>query len=128
MRQGSSDEQVGVVEFADLCAEQSEPAQHGAAGVHRHRVHRGEAGFDGRINEPRPPWRTGVQIRHADRLPSDVAIQVRALVSLELEQLQITGFLRGGRHQVQVPARVGEQLACRCDIEELCAMFGEHRQ
>ena len=88
-------------------------------------MHRGEARLGGGRGEPRPPRRLGLHGGHRDRLSGGIAVQARALVGLQLEQLQIVDLLRGGSHQLQLAARGGEQQSRRRDIQQLRALLGE---
>ena len=54
-----------------------------------------------------------------------VALDARALVGLQLEELQFAGLLGGGGQQAQLVERVGEQEAGGRDVEQFGAALGE---
>ena len=76
-------------------------------------------------HETRPPRFLGPQIRHRQRPPRCEALQARALVGLQLEQLQLVGLLGRCRHQMQLPQGIGEEQPRGGDVEELRAVFGQ---
>jgi hypothetical protein len=49
---------IGVIEFTDTGAEQTQGTQNRPCCAHRHRVHRGETGVGGGGDEPRPTPRS----------------------------------------------------------------------
>ena len=57
-----------------------------------------------------------------------VTLDARALVGLQLEELQFAGLLGGGGQQAQLAERVGEQESGGGDVEQLSAALGEFGQ
>lgn len=80
--QGLADEQVGVVQFAPVSAEQTECAQHGARSAHWDGVHGGETGRDRGGDEPRPPLCCPVNVGDRNRLAGGVAVHAWTVVGL----------------------------------------------
>ena len=70
----------------------------------------------------RAAW--ALDVGHRDRLPGGIAVQARALVSLQLEQLQMVELFRGGSHQLQLaPAVASSNPPPR--HQQLRALLGE---
>jgi len=61
-------------------------------------------------------------------LAGSEAVQARALVALQLEQLKQPGGLARGGHHAQFPARVGQQQPGGGDVKQLNAALGQHVQ
>jgi hypothetical protein len=94
-----SDKKIGLVQRTGPAAEQPERAEYDTGGAHRHGVHRGEAGFESGLREPRPSVAFGAEVFYRDGLAGGVAVDARALVGLQLEQFEFTGLLGGGGQQ-----------------------------
>ncbi len=54
-----------------------------------------------------------------------VAVDARAFVGLQLEEVQLTGLLGGRRQQAELLERVGEQKSRGSDVEQGGAAHGE---
>jgi hypothetical protein len=89
-------------------------------------VDRRETVLAGLGYEARPAVPLGVQVLGDDRLSGPVAVEAGAFLVLELEQLKGAGPLAGGRHQLEVAARVGEQQAGFDGVEHFGGPRGEH--
>lgn len=77
--------------------------------THGHGVDRDEAGGPGGGDEPGPPADLRAKVLDRERLARPEALQTRAFLVLQLEELQRSGpFIRGG-HQVQRATGVGQK-------------------
>ena len=63
-----------------------------------------------------------------DRLSRGVGLHARALVALQLEELEETGFLAGSGDDPRIPVGIDEQNARGIGVDEFDAPIGEHRQ
>ena len=85
--------------LARVGVEQVEGADDGAAQPHGQRVHRMEPGGERLGREPGPAAVDGGEVLVHDRLAGAVAVEARAFLGLQFEQLQDAHRLaRGGHH------------------------------
>ena len=91
-------------------------------------VDRGEADLPGRGGEPGPPGCGGGDVSGRHRPPGPEALQIRALVGLQLEQFQKPGPLGGGGHHVQHTVRVGQQQPRCGDAQQPRGTVGQRVQ
>ena len=68
------------------------------------------------------------RLGHAHRLPAAEAVEARALVVLELEQLEQADLLARSGHDAELPAGVGEQHPGGGHVQQLGAPRGEQVQ
>ena len=103
-----ADAQVCLAQRPRAGAEQVKRADDLITQPHRQRLHRLEPGTRGRGRKPRPALIWPGEVGRGDRTPSAEAVQARALVILDLEQLDQPGRLAGRRRYPQLTAWVGQ--------------------
>ena len=108
-------------------AEQVQRADDLLTQPHRQGLHGSEPGLPGGGREPRPARRLGGQVGGGNG-PGPEAVQARALVVLQLEQLEQPGGLAGRGHHAQLTARVSQQQPGGGDVQQLHAAVGQHVQ
>ena len=64
-------------------------------------MHGLEPGIEGGSGELWPTLPLGIEVGDGDGRPAVVAVQARALVALQLEQLQLVGAFGGGGSKMQ---------------------------
>ena len=108
--------------------EQVEGTDDGAAQPHRQRVDRVEAGGQrfGHKSGPAPVDRGEVLVD--DCLARPVAVEARAFLRLQLEQLQQAHGLAGRSHDSQVTVWCGHHEAGCSDVEHVDTTVGEQGQ
>jgi hypothetical protein len=125
--QGLGDPAGAVVEGARVGVEEIQGADHVGAQAHGDGVHRREADLGGSDDETRPSAGGG-QVGHGHGPAGPETVHARALVGLQLEQLQQPGPLRRSGHHLQGISLVGQEQPGRGDAEQLYASFGQHVQ
>jgi hypothetical protein len=111
-----------------LDVKQVEGTEDSAAQPHGQRVYGVEAGGERFGGESGPAAVEGGQFLVHDWLPCPIAVEARAFLRLQLEQLQHAHSLAGGRHHPQV-AVWGDQHESRgVDVEHVDATVSKQRQ
>ena len=119
---------VGLVHLCRLGVEQVEGADHVAAQSHRKGVHGVKPSSMRLGGEARPATVRRRQALVDDRLTGPVAVEARALLGLQLEQLEQVNRLAGRGHHPQVALERGQQQSGGSDVEHLDAPVGEPGQ
>ena len=123
--QGLGRVHVGLAHLARVDAEQVEGADDGAPQPHRQGVHRVEPGGEGFGREPGPATVDRGQVLVHDRLAGAVAVEARAFLGLQLEQLEQAHRLAGRRHHPEVAVGRDEHQPGGGDVEHVDAAVGE---
>ena len=119
---------VGLSHLPGLDVEQVEGTDDRAAQPHRQRVDRVEAGGERFGGESGPAAVDRGQVLVHDWLARPVAVEARAFLRLQLEQLQHAHGLAGGSHHPQVTVWCDQHESSGVDVEHVDATVSKQRQ
>ncbi len=126
--EGLSRVHVSLTHGSRLGVEKVERADDPAPQPHRQSMDGVEAGGERLGREARPPVARGDQVLVDHRLTGAEAVQARAVLRLDLEQLEHAHGLARGGHHPQVAVGRGQHQTGGADVEHVHTAVGQQRQ